>query len=303
VIDRRRSGSFSFHNGIDIAAWPGNWVYPVVSGHVLSVDGDRVVVGSTHHRRFQYIHIRPYVHVGRWVFASRTLLGFVTRRWNHVHLTEERGECVVNPLARGHLSPYDDDTRPRVLSVVFVAASGRRLAAGGLSGDVRMVADARDEPATPAPGAWRRMPVAPALLTWTLRTTAGTVVAAGIAADFRYSEPPAGQFCSVYAPGTLQNFAADHGIYDWGRAGRFLFELTPRPFDTARLDNGRYLLTVSVRDTSGNSGTLRAVVGIRNTRSSATPIPVSDWRCSNRALLRSTPAALRRSPHRRASGP
>ena len=46
VIYAPRLGLFSFHNGIDISAWTGNAVYPVLSGVVVRVEPDEVVVRS-----------------------------------------------------------------------------------------------------------------------------------------------------------------------------------------------------------------------------------------------------------------
>jgi hypothetical protein len=276
-------GLFSFHNGVDIAGWPGNRVYSVSAGVVASVDGDEVVVSSPP-RRFQYIHIHPWVHVGRHVIASLTILGTIFDPWDHVHLTEIDGDCVVNPLAVGHLEPYADHTIPRVLSISIRSATGRRLRAAHVSGYVRMVAAAQDEPALPASGVWRRMPVSPALVTWKLRSVDGRRVAQGIAADFLVSEPPTDQFCRVYAPGTIQNFAADDGSYHWGAAGRYRFELTPKPFDTARLANGRYLLTVTAADTTGNKGSASERIAIHNRGVPPRSAASTDWRCGERAL-------------------
>ena len=147
VIDGSDRGTFSFHNGVDIAGWPGNRVYAVVSGHVLSRGGDEIIVRSPHGRRFQYIHVRPRVRLGQYVGASRTILGYLMPRWHHVHLAEIRRGCAVNPLAPGHLQPYLDRTRPSVVSITFVAPGGARLAPGRLRGEVEMISQAFDEPA------------------------------------------------------------------------------------------------------------------------------------------------------------
>jgi hypothetical protein len=284
VIYGPRRGAFSFHNGVDIAGWPGNRVYPVVSGHVLSRIGDEIIIRSPHGRRFQYVHVRPRVRIGQYVAASHTILGYLLTPWQHVHLTEIRDGCAVNPLAPGHLEPYVDRTRPRVLSITFTSPDGTTLPPSRLHGEVDMVAQALDEPALPAPGVWRRMPVSPARVAWAIRTLAGSLVEAGVTADFRQVEPSRTMFCSVYAPGTLQNFASDDGYYRWGLAGRYRFRLVPGYLDTGRLHNGAYVLTVTASDTLGNTGTRTVTIHVRNQRRVRIVEPSADWRCRPRAL-------------------
>jgi hypothetical protein len=265
VFSDVREPALSFHNGVDIAAWRGNYVYPVVSGRVVDVDGDRVVVASSFDRRFQYIHIYPQVRAGEQVTASRTVLGLVADGWGHVHLSEIRSGCAVNPLADGHLTPFEDTTTPQIRAIAFVDPAGHYLSRFDLSGWVRVIVNAQDRPPLPAPGEWRRMPVTPALLTWALETIHGHVLLHGVGADFRYSEPPASDFCRVYAPGTLQNFAAVAGVFHWARPGRYLFDMTPRPIDTSLLHPGAYLLAVSASNVDDHTAirTERIDVGRR----------------------------------------
>lgn len=217
VLTGAGEGAFSFHNGVDISAWPGNHVYPVVSGRVVRVTGDLVAVATVDHRRFQYVHIAPRAHVGDAVVASKTLLGTVRPRWNHVHLAEFRSNCAVNPLARGHLTPYRDTTAPEVRSIVVLTPSWKRVAPGEVSGRVQILADALDTPAVPSPRPWDEMPVAPAHVAWRLETLDGEIVAHNTAVDFRYGEPPKRDYFSVYAPGSRQNFAAVDGRFHWGQ--------------------------------------------------------------------------------------
>jgi hypothetical protein len=263
VVTGPGEGAFSFHNGVDISAWPGNHVYPVVSGRVVRVTGDLVSVSTIDGRRFQYVHIAPRVRPGDVVIASKTLLGTVRPRWNHVHLAELRSNCAVNPLARGHLTPYRDTTAPTVRAVLVVSPSWRPVAAGAVVGRVRILADAFDTPALPGPYPWGELPVTPAHVAWRLETLAGGVVAHNTAADFRYGEPPNREYHSVYAPGTRQNFAAVDGHFHWGQAGRYLFDLTPRTIDTSRLPPGPYRITVIASDTAGNVGKLTRVIVVR----------------------------------------
>ena len=284
VIYGPHEGVFSFHNGIDIAAWPGNRVYPVVSGRVARVIGDEVVVTSSFGRRFQYIHLRPRVRPGRVVIASRTVLGTVFRPWNHVHLTEIRGECVVNPL--GHLRPFADKTRPEVLSISFRNRAGNPVGPRDLSGEISVVAAAQERSAMPAPGVWRGMPVTPALLTWKLSTLHGRRLLGGIAADFRLTEPPPPAFCDVYAPGTVQNFAAEEGHYGWGRPGRYLFWLQGGNLPTGKLPSGRYRLTVTAENILGSSGRRTVTIDLHHLeRPQRANVSGGDWRCPQRMLV------------------
>jgi hypothetical protein len=279
VIAGDGEGAFSFHNGVDIDAWTGNHVFPVVSGAVSRVGPDRVVVRAADGRRFQYIHLAPLVRLFEPVTASQTLLGTIRPGFDHVHLSEIRDGCAVNPLLPGHLTPYRDTTRPRVRALLFESADRRRLSPLALTGWVHVVADAVDEPALPNPFPWGSMPVTPALLTWTLTTGAGLVVLSGTGADFRFGEPLRREFCKVYAPGTRQNFAAVTGSFRWGEPGRYLFRLVPA-LDTARLGRGRYRLTVTAADTAGNTGTLTVRIAVAGRRLSSIPTRVPDTRCA-----------------------
>lgn len=256
-------GAFSFHNGVDISAWPGNHVLPVVSGVVVKVLPDRVVVASSFDRRFQYIHIHPNVRVGERVVASKTVLGLVDPVLKHVHLSEIRGECVVNPLMPGHLTPFHDTRTPVVRSVIFENLAGTRLSPHSLSGKVRVIANAYDVPALPSPFPWGSMPVSPVLIRWKLLTMRGRTLESQTAVDFRYSLPPRHDFCAVYAPGTSQNFAADDGTFHWRQAGVYLYDLTPRPLNTAQLPVGRYRFVVSASNTAGHTGSNELVIAVQ----------------------------------------
>ena len=215
------------------------------------------------------------------MIASRTVLGRVQSRWGHVHLSEIRQDCAVNPLLPGHLTPYRDTTTPTVRAILFQSAARRPLTPGALSGKVRILADAFDTPTLPSPPPWGSLPVAPARVTWRLTTMGGRVVTRNTGADFRYSEPFKQQFCSVYAPGTEQNFAAVEGRYHRGKAGRYLFVLTPSPLDTTRLRAGSYRVTVTASDTAGNESSKSEVVRIAHTSARSAP-PPADGRCKGR---------------------
>jgi hypothetical protein len=205
----------------------------------------------------------------------------VFRPWDHVHLTELRGGCVVNPLE--HITPFLDKTRPNVLSITFRGPSGKAVGAGDLSGNIAAVADVQEHPAKAATGEWRKMPVTPALVTWRLATPQGRLLLKGIAADFLVTEPPPADFCAVYAPDTIQNFAAENGHYRWGQPGRYLFWLQGGSLATAALPSGRYELTVTARNIVGGTGTRTVAIDLHHqAQRRQTSNSTSDWRCPKR---------------------
>lgn len=283
VVTGIGEGAFSFHNGVDISGRTGEHVFPVVSGVVAKVLPDRVVVSSSDDRRFQYIHIDPWVHPGEAVVASKTVLGILDPVFHHVHLSEIRGVCVVNPLAPGHLTPFRDDKRPVIRSLFFENVAGRRLSPLALSGEVRVIADAYDRPAIPSPPPWSSLPVSPSEISWKLTTLEGRVLKSRVAVDFRVSLPPNEDFCEVYAPGTLQNFAADLGHFRWGKPGVYLYDLTPNLLDTALLADGRYRFVVTAANIVGNRASRSVTIAVHQPASAA-PLPAAppDNRCEAR---------------------
>jgi hypothetical protein len=263
----RSPGSFTFHNGVDISAPTGTPVFPVASGVAAIGYADEVVVYTGDGRTFQYFHIRPFVRPGQRVAAYRTVLGTVRPEWLHVHLTEIDGDRVHNPVGPGHLQPYRDHTIPIVERLFFSDASGKPLDPTGLKRRVHFVAQASDVPPIPVPGDWFDARVTPALMRWRLETRSGRVVVPErVVADFRHTEPPDRDFWRIYASGTYQNFPVFGHHYFFGRPGRYLFNLTPKPFDTRRLHNGDYVLKVSVADVCGNRSSLAEAIQVHNLR-------------------------------------
>ena len=256
--------SCSLHRGIDVAARDGSAVYPVVSGTVTFRNGEWLKVDSGGGRAFEYWHINPSVDVGSQVEAYRTVLGHIKRGSGHVHLTELNDEHAVNPLAPGHIGPYADHTTPRVTSISFrPTETGREELPNLVRGRVLLVAEAIDAPTISAPGAWRGLPVSPALLTWEVRTWTGKVVLGRqIAADLRGVLPDR-SFWSVYARGTYQNMAVLGRYYSWAQPGSQMFKLGP-VFNTHRLRNGAYDLRVTATDMRGNSSSLTRRFTVKN---------------------------------------
>ena len=254
-------GSFSFHNGVDIAAAPGTPVYPVVSGTAFVRRFDEVIVRSAG-RDFQYWHLRASVRSGEPVTAGTTVLGHVRRPADHVHLSEIDHGHVTNPAR--HLRPYDDDSPPFIRAIELRTTTGTTLPAARLTGRVEITTEAGDAPSLPPNGSWSDADVAPALIRWRLLTGSGVPVAGRTAADFLLTEPPNSRFWNVYAAGTFQNFPVfDNHLY-WRQPGRYLYHLTARPLNTRRLQNGNYNLQVTAADLCGNTTTVSQPVTISN---------------------------------------
>jgi hypothetical protein len=251
-------GAFSFHNGIDIPAPEGTPVYPVVSGTVSQVEVNEVVVHSDDDRRsFQYWHVEPLVSLGQHVDAQHTVLGLVQWPADHVHLTEIVDGVVQNPLQPHHITPYVDSTAPSVHWLSFRSPHQRELDPNALSGTVELVADATDEQSLPSPAPWTGLPVGAAHVEFDVTTPDGReVLPEQAAADFMVTEPPNRDFFDVYAPGTYQNEPAVGTRLYHGAPGQYLYALTPFRLDTATLEPGRYVVTVTAEDTCGNTGTL-----------------------------------------------
>jgi hypothetical protein len=259
-------GRFGFHDGIDISAAAGTPVYPVVDGVARYISPTAIAVRAADRTDFRYMHIKPIVRQGQFVRARRTVLGYVEAWAGHVHFGEiDRGHAV-NPLERGHIAPYFDNTRPSVTELV-VRSDNRRTAQGGAlvaCDTVAIVAEAQDLPALPVPGPWAGLPVAPALVSWSLKAVAGPyVVQPHVSTSFLRRIPSNTRFWDVYARGTFQNVAR-FGHQQYSRLhGHFLY-LVAHALDTTKLADGQYVLTVSAQDTRGNQGRLSTTLTVDN---------------------------------------
>jgi Peptidase family M23 len=255
-------GSFSFHQGVDIAATPGTAVYPVADGTVSLVSSEWIRVTSGGGRAFEYWHIGPLVRNGQQVTARQTLLGRVRPSFNHVHLTEYEGGHVVNPLVPGRLTPYHDSTRPVVRAITFRQTdAGADVLPNFVRGRVEIVASAEDTPTAAGSHAWYA-PVTPALVTWKIsRINGRVVVPQQVTFDVRTTVRPNSSFWRIYARGTFQNQSVFGNHYSYLERGQYLFKLAPQ-FDTRTLRDGVYDLLVKASDIRGNTGsqTLRFTV-------------------------------------------
>jgi hypothetical protein len=117
------------------------------------------------------------------------------------------------------------------------------------------------------------MPLAPAVVSWTLRTLGGdTILPTTIAVDFRRTLPPERDFWKVYARGSYQN-APRFGQQQFRTMrGRFLYRLVDG-LDTRRLPNGAYQLTVTAADERGNHRSLTRRFWVDNSGRCAPPMP------------------------------
>jgi hypothetical protein len=220
---------------------------------------------------FQYFHLTPVVGEGEQVIAKKTILGYVEPPYGHVHLTEIDGAHAVNPLQKGHLTPYADRTRPKIHDAFFRNQTGVIQTPLGLCGRVEIDADALDTPPVPVPGSFRGLPVAPALVRWTITKVNGTVVVPWrTVADFRVGLPGNAHFFDVYAKGTYEN-APRFGAQQYtSMPGRYLFLLAGN-YDTTSLPNGLYVLGVRVADIRGNRAAMTERFSVLNARNGVCP--------------------------------
>ena len=279
-------GRVSFHNGVDIVARAGKAVYPVVSGEVRRISGGLAVV-TDEGREFRYQHITRVARPGQHVIACRSVLGYVQERKEHLHFVEvDRGK-VVNPLARGRMTPYVDTTKPRVESLRLIGADAqglgevelqRQAAAQAfharsepltLRGRVRVSARVHDLPTLPVewPTEWAQMetlPLVPTRVELTLRPVGTSRVAYRLRsrANFRNTVPDNDGFWRVYRRGTHQNWPVIGGLWHKRMPGTYLFRL---PWlETRHVPNGRYVLKLAAYDSRGNRGWIRVRVRVKN---------------------------------------
>jgi hypothetical protein len=254
-------GFFSFHQGVDIAAPDGTPIYAVASGTAHYLGAATLFVNTGHRVTFQYFHIVPVVGEGQHVTVSQTVLGYVQAPYGHVHITEIDGTRVVNPLLKGHLTPYRDTTKPTVRAITVENRLG--VVQGPLCGRVEIDADAYDTPPVPVPGPFHGLPVAPAFVAWSLTRRDHGVILKRTVADFRLTLPPNNKFWSVYAKGTYENSPRFGDEQYRSMPGRYLF-LLARSLNTATLPNGAYAVTVRAQDVRGNKAVATRDVSIFN---------------------------------------
>jgi len=261
----------SFHQGIDISAPNGTAIYAVADGRVHYLGAATMNLVTDHDVTFQYFHMVPVAGEGQLVTARTTVLGYVQAPYAHVHMTEIDGIHAVNPLQRGHLTPYRDRTRPRVKDILVRNQSGDVQTPLGLCGRVELDVDAYDTQPLPVPGTFHDLPVAPALVQWSLTRIGGkAVVPLRTVFDVRSTVPQNGQFFGAYAKGTYENSPRFGNQQYSGMPGRYLYLLAGN-FDTTNVPNGNYDLVVRVADVRGNQSTATERIAILNARSGICP--------------------------------
>ena len=256
----------SYHQGIDISAADGTDVYPVRNGIVRIVTPDWVEVDSDGGSSFQYWHINSAVRVGDHVQARQTILGQILRGAEHVHLTELANGKPTNPLAPGHIGPYDDTTTPHVSAITFrFRDAGPDLLPEYLHGNIEIVAAAADTPAVPVPGMWSGLPISPAKLTYRIESfpTAQRVVPETTAMDVSHDLPPTSDMWHTYARGTHMNMVQMGTHRYWYQPGAYLFKLAAK-FDTKQLKDGVYRITATAWDTAGNHSSTAQIINVHN---------------------------------------
>ena len=241
-------GPLSFHAGVDISAAGGTAVYAVAPGRVCTLDGESeghpTTVGVCGRGfEFAYSHINPVVGKNQRL-VKHQLLGYVIERWGHLHFAEMWDGRTWNPLRAKGLTPYDDHTKPTIVSAM-VYRHGRYLLASAapLSGRVGLAVDAFDTPELKSNWPWAK--VTPALIRWSLLSEASgeTVISNRIAVDFRLNKLKT-PLTGVFAPGTRQNGSKRAGVYNFWLV---------RALDSSKLPNGAYRLIVRASDTRGNT--------------------------------------------------
>ncbi len=264
-------GLFSFHQGIDISAPNGTPIYAVADGTAHYMGAATLNVVTDHDVTFQFFHIVTVVGEGQHVIARKTVLGYVQPPFGHVHLSEIDGGHAVNPLQPGHLRPYRDTTKPVIREIVIRNENGDIQTPLGLCGRLEFDVDAYDSPPILVPGKFMDLPVAPALVRWTVARLGGAaVVPWRTVADFRQKLPSNGSFWNVYAHGTYQNAPRFGREQYTSMPGRFLFMLN-RGYDTSAIANGVYLATVLVADGHGHKAVATQRFSVLNAPGSACP--------------------------------
>ena len=264
------TGTFSFHQGIDITAPNGAAIYPVATGTVSQVSRDHITVTCDNGRAFEYWHMNRAVKAGQSVVAGKTVLGKVHSGTSHLHLTALEHGRPVDPLAPGRLTPYKDTTTPQVLGIAIrTSEQGPNAMPEFVRGQVFLLTEAFDTaepidtPGLRTPGIYRNWHVTPAKISWRIQQWNGKVVVRRhVSWSAERQLPKNSRFFDTYARGTYQNQSVFGQHFSYLQPGRFVFKLIARPFDTHTLHDGVYDLVVTAEDLAGHrdTATLRFTV-------------------------------------------
>jgi hypothetical protein len=244
--------SRTFHFGIDVSAPDGTAVYAVEPGTAFR-EGKGAVSVVSGHRVFGYWHIAAAVADGAHV-DRHELLGHIRAPWGHVHFAEKSGDSYRNPLRRGGIEPFVDETAPTI-DAITVRRDGRTISPGAVRGVVELLVEAWDTTPLLVPPPFARMPVSPALVRWRLMRGGSPLRPWTTALDSRTTHLKADHYHAVYARGTKQNRP--------NRPGRYRIHLT-HGLDTRTIADGDCRLQVEAADTHGNHTVASLVLTIAN---------------------------------------
>ncbi len=279
--------SRSFHFGVDIAvddakrdrgAPPGrsHRVYALEGGAVRIIrnrPGQPCASRRVEVAHFSYWHVAATVRQNSWVRAGEPIGWTCSGQW-HVHISEwaQAGATLiwVNPLHRGgKLAPYVDTMAPVIHSLRFENGRGVPLHTNALSGSVDLLVRADDpqsflgwlgsNPNLVLPGSPYRLGV-------TIRDRRGHLLLHRIA--FQADQLPPTPFTLHYGPGTSQSLLIGECLETACRKSERASFVRPLSryhrelWDTTRVSDGRYTVTVSAWDIRGNvsSSRLRVIV-------------------------------------------
>jgi hypothetical protein len=251
--DPRISGkSRAFHFGVDISGANGTPVYAVRAG-IAHLEGTRSLAVSDGEVDFGYWHIVPAVQHHQRI-AKHQLVGHIAAPWLHVHFAEHRRGVYLNPLRKGALTPWTDDTDPTVTQILL-SRDGKALNPKAVSGAVDVIAEAHDRPPVHVPPPWDGGRVTPARIRWRVRRGGLTVRPWHTPVDFSKTMLHQDDFHRIYAPRTRQNRPGKPALY------RFFLAHT---WSTTTLPDGGYTIDVEASDLPGNRGSLSLPFTIAN---------------------------------------
>ena len=291
----------TYHDGVDVAVRDDQPERGAPTGRthrVYAMEGGPVFLatprGARGHARvghFGYGHIDPLVQTGEMVVPGQHI-GWTCKGDWHVHLSEfvfaSGTPLRVNPLRPGgKLRPYVDTASPEIREIRFYAPAepnwnrrpgtslarlppaGTRISRERLSGrvDVRVrVSDPqsfigwfRDLP-------WLAAPHHPFRLATTITdlATGRTVRRREAFRAEQLLDLPADRH---FAPGTEQNLPAQGCMLRHSSVrcdGIYWFRAFPRYWDTARLPDGRYQVSIRTWDVAGNLASASVPITIAN---------------------------------------
>jgi hypothetical protein len=281
VMPEARTG---YHKAIDIPVDDSRGAQPVfaIEGGVVREAkpakqktplGETVSSGTVGIGHFRYAHVVPSVEAGERVEPGDPI-GRSVPGWWHIHLEEiltvGGKRLLVNPMRPGgKLAPLNDRGRPfisdfRIYAKADEASStARPLGLDRVRGVVVPVALAMDEFPYEE---WPRAPRSPLHVyraSISLKRGAQTVLARDL---FRIDTAPGPTWQHFFRPLTRRSapvsVCAVRRPPDCG--GRFWLRLWERGWDTRRVPNGQYELTLTVADTVGRTAGRTLAFSVRN---------------------------------------